>query len=306
LLFHYFYAQKKYFKLYNITLQKILIAPFSVQFIKELFQFSVFGITVGTYSIVSEFFCRSIVVSNLGIDKIGLYSPIITFAGFFTGFLLPSLSTYLYPRFCELKTEREISGLLNDSLRLGTLMMIPLLLLGIPFARVTIAIFYSIDFIEATSYLPYHFIGVLFYVWWYVFTQAMTPTGKIKQHGFFQLLFYSTDIAVTYIMVKHFGLWGWMLKHIISPFIFFWVYAFYSKKKMGFKLSEKNRNLMLYLFAASIIIIVIDKSLKIGSVVNYFLGPLMMMISFLLLETSEKQFVFIKVKEIKNKISFKN
>jgi hypothetical protein len=73
---------------------------------------------------------------------------------------------------------------------------------------------------------------------------------------------------------------------------------------MGFKLSNKNRDLMLYLFVASLIIIAIDESFKIGSVVNYFLGPSMITISFLLLEKSEKQFVYIKVKEITSKILF--
>ena len=69
---------------------------------------------------MSEFVCRSIVVSNLGVDSIGLYSPIIMWASMITGFILPSFSTYLYPRFCEIKSDVEISSLLNDGIRLGT------------------------------------------------------------------------------------------------------------------------------------------------------------------------------------------
>ncbi len=303
LLFHYFYARRKYFKTYRINFLSIITAPFKMEFVSELFLFSGFGITVGSYAIVSEFTCRAIVVSNLGVDKIGLYSPIIMWASVFTGFLLPSLSTYLYPRFCELKTNREISGLLNDSLRLGTLMIIPLILVGIPFREFVITVFYSKDFIEASNYLPYHFLGIAFYVWWYVFTQAMTPTGRIKQHGLFQLFFLSTDILVTYFSVKLFGLWGWMLKHTISPFIFFWVYLLYSKKNMGFELSWKNLVLMIYLFSGALALILSDKFLISGWLLNYFLGPMMVIISFFLLEKTEKNYLLAKISAINDKFS---
>lgn len=302
LLFHYYYAQKLYFGLYSINLKSILNAPFNTLFVKELILFSGFGLTIGTYAIVSEFTCRSIVVSNLGVDKIGLYSPIIMWASVFTGFLLPSLSTYLYPRFCELKTKYEISGLLNDSLRLGTLMILPLLLLGIPFKEYIITIFFSKEFSEAAKFLPYHFIGIAFYVWWYVFTQAMTPTGRIKQHGVFQLAYYSLDILVTLYFVKHFGLWGWMLRHIVSPFIFFGVYALYLKKHMGFTLSKDNLIIMLYIIASSVSLILIDAIFEIGFIIIFFLGPLLLFGTYFLLKKSEKIFIVDMIKIAKSKI----
>lgn len=302
LIFHYFYANKYYFKTYDINLRSILAAQLNLTFVKETLLFSGFGLTVGTFSIVSEFTCRSIVVSNLGVDKIGLYSPIVMWGSVFTGFLLPSLSTYLYPRFCELKTEVEISGLLNDSLRLGTLMVLPLLFLGIPYRELIISIFYSKEFASAAKYLPYHFIGIVFYIWWYVFTQAMTPTGRIKQHGLFQLGFFSLDILVTYFFVENFGLWGWMLKHIISPFIFFLIYWLYAKKYLGFKLSGKNIILMSYLLVSSSLLILLDKSIKFGDQIIYILGPMMLIGTFLLLEPSEKIFIQGKLEGYKKKI----
>lgn len=302
LLFHYFYAHKYYFSLYHINLKSILKSNFNTAFVKELFLFSGFGLSVGTYAIISEFTCRSIVVSNLGIDKIGLYSPIVMWGSVFTGFLLPSLSTYLYPRFCELKTKYEISGLLNDSLRLVTLIVLPLLFLGIPYRELIISIFYSKEFSSAAQYLPFHFLGIVFYVWLYVFTQAMTPTGKIKQHGLFQLAFFSLDILVTYFFVKNFGLWGWMLKHIISPFIFFWIYSLYSRKYMDFKLSTKNMALMSYIIVSSVMLILIDTFLKTGHQINNILGPMLLIGTFLLLEQSEKIFIQEKLRDYKYKI----
>ncbi len=295
LLLHFIIAERIYFKKLGINLKSINKASFRTDFIHELFYFSGFGITIGTYGIFSELICRSIVVSYLGIDQIGLYSPIIMWASVMTGFLLPALSTYLYPRFCELKSTDEITGLLNDSLRLGSMVIIPLLFIGIPYRDSVIAFFYSDDFISASEYLPFHFFGLLFYVWYYVFTQAMTPTGRIKIHGFFQLLYFSTDILVTYIFVEKYGLYGWMLKHFLSPFVFFFVYFFYANSKMGFKLSKENTFFMIFILFTSLILIYFN-TIEHLKWVAYFIGPLMLFSSYFFLTRSEKDFLLYKLK----------
>lgn len=300
LLFHYFAASNVYFKKLGINIKNIWNAPFRIDFIKELFYFTGFGFTVGTYGIFSEFTCRSIVVSKLGVDQIGLYSPIIMWASMLTGFLLPALSTYLYPRFCELKKTSEINGLLNDALRLGTIFVIPLVLLAIPFKEIIISIFFSKEFTSAAIYLPYHFFGLIFYVWWYVFTQAMTPTGRIKQHGIFQILYFSIDMLTTLYFVKKCGLYGWMLKSIVSPFIFFWVYSIYSYKRMNFRLSKDNVILMSFLIISTLSIILIINFTLFGKQIAYFIGPTLLFLSFFFLKQTEKSFLITKFHNIKN------
>lgn len=288
---NYFFARKKYFKDLGIGLHSILISEINKGFIKELLLFSTFGLTVGVLSIVSEFTCRSIVVSKLGVDSIGLYSPIVMWASMITGFILPAFSTYLYPRFCELKNENEISGLLNDALRLGTFAIFPLLMIGIPFKDFFISLFYSKEFLGATLYLPYHFLGVVFYVWWYVFSQSMTPTGRIKQHGVFMSLYLCIDIIITYLFVNEVGLWGWMLKHIVSPIIFFCVYFYYAKIYMAFKLKSDNLILMSYLLIASLVLIFIDVFLTGYNYINFVIGPFFILSIYPFLNKAEKYFL---------------
>ena len=71
------------------------------------------------------------------------------FASLFTGFLLPSFNTYLYPRFSEVKSNFEAAGIINDALRLASLSLLPLILIGIPYRSILIETFYSKDFLEA-------------------------------------------------------------------------------------------------------------------------------------------------------------
>jgi O-antigen/teichoic acid export membrane protein len=278
----------------KIDIKFIMKTSFKSEFVKELVLFSGFGLLVGTYGIFSEFTCRSIVVENLGVDKIGLYSPVIVWAGLFTGFILPSFSTYLYPRFAETKSNNEIIGVLNDAFRLGSFALIPLLFLAIPYRDFFIPLLYSKEFSEASLYLPTHFIGVVFYVYWFVFTQAMSPTGRIKQHGFLMILFLTLDIIVTYITVPIFGLYGWMLKHIISPFIFFHLYYFYMKKSIDFKFSWSNIAVMSYLVLGSVLLLLINLWLGDNNLIRV-LGPLFVLFSWFFLKLNEKAFVKARV-----------
>ena len=80
LIIHYYFARKAYFSEINITSGTILHAKNDSKLQKELITFSGFGLTIGTYVILSELVCRAIVINQLGIDTFGLYSPAIFFA----------------------------------------------------------------------------------------------------------------------------------------------------------------------------------------------------------------------------------
>ena len=160
-------------------------------------------------------------MTNLGVVKIWIYSPIITWAGLFTGFLLPSFNTYLFPRFSQSKSHQEASGIINDALRLSTFSLLPLLMLGIPFSDLLIKLFYSSQFLEASNYLPFHFIGIIFNVWFVVLGQSMTPRGFIKQHSIFKFIVYSMELALAFILIPLYGLYGFLLKFFISYLVFF-------------------------------------------------------------------------------------
>ncbi len=302
-----FFAKKLYFRKFDISILNIGKAELVPKFVKELITFSGFGISIGLYVIASEFICRSIVISHLGIDAIGLYGPIIMWSTLFTSFLVPALTTYLFSSLCQSKTNLEISGLLNDGLRLATFGLLPLLFLAIPYRELIISIFYTVEFIAVEKYLPFHFIGVIFQVWFSVLSSSMTSTGRIRQHGFFRFFYLSLDIAVTYYCVLQWGLYGWMLKHIVSPIIFYFIYLAYCNKNMRLKLSRDNILVMFYLISGSIFMILIDKIFDDGYFHNYLIGPFLLAFSYILLTSFEKQIVtskfnaFLKRKGLKTR-----
>ena len=123
----------------------------------------------------------------------------------------------------------------------------------------------------------------------------MTPTGRIKQHGLFLAIYLSIDILITYLFVKDIGLYGWMLKHIVSPFIFFWVYMIYAKKNMGFVMIKSNKVLMLFLLFSSILLISIELLLTDLIFINFLLGPILLIFVVVFLEKEEKEFLISKL-----------
>src|SRR5690606_30540622 len=110
-----YYAKVKILKRINISFRSIFQSKVNKKAIKELYVFAGVGLIAGAAIIFSETLIRSIIVTKLGINKIGVYSPIILWSGLFTGFILPSIGTYLYPRFSEVKSDNELNGILNDS-----------------------------------------------------------------------------------------------------------------------------------------------------------------------------------------------
>ena len=297
LLFLNYFVRKFYFKVYKISIISIIRAPLITSYLKELFLFSGFGLTVGVYAIVSAIMCRSIVVSELGIEAIGLYAPVILFTSIFIGFILPALSTYLYPRFSELKKNSEITNVINQALRISTLLLIPFIFIGITFNKSLIEMFFSKDFIDASNYLPYHFFGVLFFVWRFILAQSYTPTGRIAAHGLFRILQFSIDMVITYYAVTNYGLYGWMLKYVLSSIIIFLIYFLYSKIKMSFKIELKNLSLMMYLLISTFAIILFQSVLNLY-IIPMVLTPVLILLTYFFLTKEEIGYL----KKIKNKI----
>ncbi len=288
-------ARTKILKNIGVKFKELFYAKAKKTHFKELLYFAFFGATTGLVLLISESICRSAVVNILGISKMGIYSPITSWSGLFTGFIIPSLSVYLFPRFSECKSNAEISGILNDTLRLVSFIMIPVLFLAIPFRNIIIPIFYSKEFLEAGIYLPWHFLGLLFYMWWYPMTQVLTPTGKIKIHGIFIIAMSAINVAVVYIFVPIFGLYGWMLKFIFSPVLFSCVYFIYIKRIYRFNLARKNILLMLFVLLVTLILVALDKFQ-----IKYLITLLSLGFSVIFLTKLERKYIINKIKSFRN------
>lgn len=290
IIWNFYFTNRFYLKPKELNLAIVLKAPVNKRFQKEMLTFSGFGLVISLISMSSVFIGRSIVVTDLGIEKIGIYSPILLFASLFTGFLLPSFNTYLYPRFSEVKSNFEAAGIINDALRLASLCLLPLILLGIPFRSILIETFYSKEFLEASNYLPFHFFGVIFNVWFVIFGQTMTPRGFIKQHSIFKFIYHAINIFLAVILIPIYGMYGYTMKFVIGYLFLFTVNYLFLRFKTEFKISFSNLKLMFFLCFSAIFLIILDFVFSMDKT-GMFVGPILLIASYFLLNLREKKFL---------------
>lgn len=286
-------SRKLIFKKLGIRFKEFFSAKTEKKYSKELLYFAMFGASSGLIYIGAESFCRSMVVNMIGVNKLGLYSPIVAWGGLLTGFITPAINVYLFPRFSECKSNKEISGIINDYFYLITFLTIPFIFLAIPFRNILIELFYSKEFLDAGIYLPWHFIGLLFHMWWNIMVMVLTPTGRIKTHGIFITIMSLTNVAIVYFLVGRYGLYGWMFKFIIPYVLFTFLYFFYLYRIVHLRLTRKVVQLMLYSLAVPLLLILID-----SYSVKYFLSFILVGASIFFLSANEKQFLIKKLKTI--------
>ena len=296
LFLNYFYARRVILKKFSIK-YKDLISDVKVNNddTKELATFAGLGLFVGTYRLFTIISSRALIVSTLGISSLGLYAPVKTWGGFFTGLVLPTLLTYLYPRFSEAKSNVEINGILNDVFRLITFAVVPFLFGGIAFGKITIPFFYSSDFIDSYDYLPGHFLGILFTMWMVSFGMVFTPTGRIKIYVFFQVIMFTINLLLVYLLLPYIGLYAWMLYFLVTPIIFFLVYFFYLNRVINFKFETHNLKLMIFVLLSGLSIYFISKYYTLFGCLS---GLFFILITIFFLKKNEKTYLVSKFHKI--------
>jgi len=287
-----FYLNKYLLNPLGITIQEVKRSEINKSSLNEMFAFSGFGVIVGFLSLISEFFIRGTIVKELGIEQIGLYVPIISWTGIFTGIVLSSFNTYLFPRLCETTEKKETTEVLNASIRVSTLLLLPFVLIFITLKNELIIVFYSKDFLESTKYLPLHFFGLIWQIWFVVLGQSMAPKGFIKEHGLFRSISYGLDMIIVFFFISYvgIGLYGLMLKFLITPIVLFITYFIFLRIKQGFSLFSENVLLMIYLLVSVTVIIAVDYIWK-GSFINYILTPLLIVGVLFLLNKHERNYL---------------
>ena len=287
-------VKKNIFNKYNITFNDVKQAVFSIKYFKELVGFVGVGIIIGIFRVIEDVSIRSIVVNELGIDKLGIYSPITKWASLFLGFILPASFTYLFPRLSEAKNNKDITNVINDVIRLLTFVILPFIIIGVSTRERIIPLFFSKDFIEASIYLPYHFSALLFVIWSQIFEQIFAPIGKLKPLVIFVIITSTISLLATYYLVPLFGLYGYMIKFTIIPFFTIIAYFLFWKQKIEFALKIENKKIIIYSFFCCIVLLL----MKDFSVYLQLLSWLLILPLYLLLNQKEKYFLKNKILSI--------
>lgn len=298
-----YYARYKILRMHNITIFSIKNAKFKKKFFKVLVSFSGVSLFVIAIKTFAEISTRAVVVTNFGIEKMGLYIPILTLQALFTGFILPSITTYLFPRISEARSDREIVGIVNDVFRLMSFATIVFVLIVISTRKLIIPLFYSKEYYEAINYVPYHFSCLLFFVWHVCFKQVFAPTGRLRQIVWFELINNALIVFLVYSFVPKYALWGWMLRFTIVPIVTFILYFGYLSRAINFKFYKENLYILFFSLVSLIIILVLI-NLDSPDYLVYISSFIFLILLIPLLKSTERKYLLkqllIIIKKIKS------
>jgi PST family polysaccharide transporter len=112
-------------------------------------------------SIVS-YFTNALITHQISLQAVGLNSAAFALSGMFVNFVLNAMGADYYPRLTSLAPDREaMNKLVNEQTEIGLLLATPGLLATLSLAPWVIHIFYSVEFLPATSLLQWFVLGCL-------------------------------------------------------------------------------------------------------------------------------------------------
>ncbi|MBZ0183576.1 MAG: oligosaccharide flippase family protein [Melioribacteraceae bacterium] len=289
-----YFARYKVLQNYGITIYSIKNAKFNRKYFNILLSFAGATLLIIGITTFTEVYSRTLVVTNLSISSIGIYSPILKWEALFTGFILPSMTTYLYPRISESKTNSEIVSIVNDTFRIMTFGTTIFVIMVIASRKLIIPLFYTDEYLDAIEYIPYHFFGLLLTVWYKCFKQTFAPTGRLKQLVWFEMFNNVLIIGLLWYFIPIYGLWGWLLRFTVAPLVLFLFYTSYSRKAFEFHFNKENISLLIYsiLSIASIISLII---LDLSDFTIYLVSSIFLLGFYFHLTLSERKFILNKI-----------
>jgi antigen flippase len=104
----------------------------------------------------------TLIVKQIGLQGVGIYSAAFALSGVFVGFVLGAMAADYYPRLTALAHDKTaMRQLVNEQTEIGLLVATPGLLATLAFAPWAIHIFYSAEFLPAVELLQWFVLGCL-------------------------------------------------------------------------------------------------------------------------------------------------
>ena len=157
--------------------------------------------------------------------------------------------------------------------------------------------FYSIDFIDATLYLPFHFSTLILFIWGSILSQLFYATGRLKSYLIFGIIINSVCLLSVYYLVPSIGLYGYMFKFMISHILTASIFYLYWKKEINFTVEKSNIKLIFF----SLISVLLLLLLKDKEIYLQVLAVLLLVSLFFILTEKEKGFLKRKLEKVFNR-----
>jgi len=167
----------------------------------------------------------------------GIYNASLTI-GRIPYYIFYALTVILLPVISKSTSEnnfKKTAEIINQSLRLMLILLVPMVILMSVFARPLIRLFYSHRYIDAAYPMSILVWGVGFLTIFYVFCFVMSGAGKVRKPMIMSVLGLTLNTILNYVLIKRYGITGSAIatsitSAIITGFMLYHIWADFGVK----------------------------------------------------------------------------
>jgi len=226
-------------------------------------------------AVLVDIIIRAYILRTSNIDQVGLFQVGYTIIYGYFGIVLSALFTDYYPRISAINSNNKLLEIeLNKQVKVGFLILCPLIVIFILLMKFFVIMLYSEDFLATTDFIVYSIFGILI-------TVASNPLDMILivkyEASFFlivSIIYRVLGLGIYIIGYKYAGLSGLGISFLIVGFIHFFLMLVINKLKYNISLSKSSWIMIVIVFLFGIF------SVYISSIDNVFMKILLCALIF--------------------------
>jgi len=205
-------------------------------------------ITIGISIVISSvltmagyFMIRSFLVSNSGLDGVGLYQAVWSITGVYLMLILRAMGADFYPRLCNIiENNAKSNRLINEQTYVVLIVSLPLIVVLLFCSRIILPLLYSNEFIYADGLMNWQVLGSFFKVLSWPLGFILLAKGKGVIYFFSEMLFLGIYVGLTYLLYNTFGLDAAGVAYLIAYVVYLLNVFLFARKLCGFMWSKEN------------------------------------------------------------------
>ena len=197
-------------------------------------------------SVGSTYLIRILVVRSLGMTAVGLYTATVTLSALYVGMVINAMGADFYPRLTGIsKDHPAMNRLVNEQTEMGVLMALPGILATLVLAPWILRIFYSSEFVSASSIIRWQVLGVALRVVSFPMGFVILAKGMSRVFILTEFLTNALQVGLIFVCMHAWGMTGLGIAFFIMYVANTLMLIFVCWRVTGFVWSRKAGVLML-------------------------------------------------------------
>jgi antigen flippase len=188
---------------------------------------------------------RMLVVREEGLEANGFYQAAWMISGMLATFVLAAMGRDFYPRLTSVHADAEkVDRLVNEQIEVGILLGMPGLVATVAFAPLLIEILYSSKFLPSAELLPYFALGIFVRLISWPLGFILLAKNDSFKYALVATIFQSSQLALTFVLLKSYGLTGAAIAFVVSELIQLLLYHAAGRRLVRLAISSEVRRLV--------------------------------------------------------------